>query len=321
MIVLRETDVEKLLTYKEIFDVLEKAFLEQAEGATINTPRTRTSIAGATLSIQAAGIWNYLGFKAYISGKFQPNFVSLLFDASSGELVALVESDLMGRMRTAALSVLGAKYMANNLGSVSIIGLGRQGMAQVEAFHELTGASLKIFSRTKERIFEAERVFEEKGIRVKVASSYTDACEGADVVVTITNSQAPFLKSSMLPQGVHVNAFGSNVPSRAEVFPDLIKASSVIAVEDLEQVRLESGDFVLAEKMNMMEWEKVVPFSSVVARKVGRSSKEQVTMFKSVGIGLEDVSVMKVLLEKAVKSGGREEVKVRGTWSLGSVRK
>jgi ornithine cyclodeaminase/alanine dehydrogenase-like protein (mu-crystallin family) len=320
LIVLREGDVGKLLDYKGIFNVLERAFLEWSQGSAVNTPRTRTVTAGAVLSIQAGGFHNYMGFKSYASGKFNPNFISLLFDSSNGELLLMVESDLMGRMRTAALSVLGAKYLAKGVGSVAVIGLGRQGLAQVEAFHEIAGSSIKVYSRSKERIFEAQKWLEEKGIRVKVASSYAEACEGVEVVVTITSSQSPFLKSSMLPHGVHINAFGSNVPSRAEVFPDVIKASEIIAVEDEAQARVEAGDFLLAEKMNMMDWSKVVTFSSIVSGKVRRAG-DQITMFKSVGVGLEDVAVLSLLYEKVKKGGVWEEVQVRGTWSQGLVKK
>ncbi len=108
---------------------------------------------------------------------------------------------------------------------------------------------------------------------------------------------------------------GSNIPERVEAFPELIKASSIIVVEDIEQALEEAGDLILAKKMGMLDESKLVTLSSVIAGKVEKKKDDDISIFKSTGVGLEDVAVMKVLYEKAKKQGIGKEIEVKGVWS------
>lgn len=134
-----------------------------------------------------------------------------------------------------------------------------------------------------------------------------------DVIVTITTATSPFLKREYVGESVHINAMGSNLPERVELFPEIIKASALIAVEDKDQAREEAGDLILAEKMGMLDWKKTVNISEILAGKV--TTPSGITIFKSVGIGLEDVAVMKTLFNKAKSRGLGREIEVNGRWS------
>jgi alanine dehydrogenase len=314
-LLITESDVAKLLTYDDALRSLEEAFNLLEEGQASNTPRTRTYSPVSALSVQAASLRFLSGLKAYVTGKFPPNFVSLLFDGNTGDLLAIVESDRLGQMRTAAVSALAAKLMASDVSTVGIIGVGRQGIAQVEAFWHLLSPKIKIYSRTRDRLLKVREEMSKRGIDTSAAESYREVCESG-VIVTVTSSKDPFLKAEWVRPGTHVNLMGSNLPNKAEAFPDLIRNCDIIAVEDLAQAKAEAGDLILAEKLGMMDWRKVVEFSKVTSNRVRvRNNRREITSFKSVGIGLEDVAVLRVVYEKAKKEGLGQEIKVRGLWS------
>jgi ornithine cyclodeaminase/alanine dehydrogenase-like protein (mu-crystallin family) len=309
-LLIREREVEELLTFDDAYKALKDAFGLMEHKLSINSKRTRIIFSGSVLTIQAGGILDYLGFKTYVMG----NFLGLLFH-KSGELLAIVESDRLTRVRTTVLSVLVSDLIKKNYSSVGIIGLGRQGIVQVEAFYELKKLKPKIYTRSKERLNFALKYFNELRIEVDVKDSIKDVCKDSEVIVTITSSKDPFLKLEYLSRGTHINAMGSNIPERVELYPEVIKASKLIIVEDLEQAREEAGDLILASKMNMMDWSKVVLLSSIITGKVNyKISDQDLTIFKSVGIGLEDVAILKLIYEKAKKKGIGMELKVDGRW-------
>ncbi|MCG2909391.1 MAG: ornithine cyclodeaminase family protein [Sulfolobaceae archaeon] len=310
-LLLREEEVERLLNFEEVRDILHNAFKALGEKMAVNSKRVRTSFHGSVLTYQSGGFDRYLGFKAFVKG----SFLSILYD-ENGEILLIAESDLLTRIRTGAISVLASDLIKKSYETVSIIGLGRQGKYQVKAFRELKpGVNIKVFS--KEKLDSEVKVLEREGINVIRAKDYRDACK-ADVIVTITNSKDPFVKLEFLEKGTHINAMGSNLPERVELFPEVLKASSLIVVEDIEQAREEAGDLILASKMNMLDWNKVYQFSDVVLGKISRTSVDDITVFKSMGIGLEDVAVLKLLYEKAKKYGVGTEINIRGKWSQGS---
>jgi ornithine cyclodeaminase (EC 4.3.1.12) len=315
-LLLRENDVEKVLNYREVYDSLVRAFKQLNSGLAANTKRVRTSYHGSVLTYQAGGIDSYLGFKVFLKG----SFISMLFD-ENGELLLITEADLLTRIRTGVISVIAADYLAKpSYSHITVIGLGRQGQFQVRAFHELKkGVTIKVFSKEKLEL-EVKQLLKD-GFNVIKAKDYKDACKDAEVIVTVTNSKDPFLKSEFLEKGVHVNTMGSNLPERVELFPEVLKVASLIVVEDLQQAKEEAGDLILADKMKMLDWDKVVPISSVIDGQIKRKSEDEITVFKSLGIGLEDVAVMKVLYEKAKKIGLGTEIVVRGRWSPESEKK
>ncbi|MFP3399672.1 ornithine cyclodeaminase family protein [Acidianus sp.] len=309
-LLLTEKDVSNLLKFEDAYVALKEAFIALESKAGVNSKRMRTSISGSTLTYQAGGLQGYLGIKTFIKG----NFVSLLF-STSGELLMIAEADRLSQIRTGSLSVLASDYIQIKYDTVGIIGLGKQGLAQVEAFYELKKIEPIVISRTQERINKALRILNSEGIKVKVAGSYKDVFLNSEVITSITSSKDPFIKLDYVRKGMHINLMGSNIPERVEAFPELIKASSIIVVEDIEQALEEAGDLILAKKMGMLDESKLVTLSSVIAGKVEKKKDDDISIFKSTGVGLEDVAVMKVLYEKAKKQGIGKEIEVKGVWS------
>ncbi|AWR97507.1 ornithine cyclodeaminase family protein [Acidianus sulfidivorans JP7] len=310
-ILIREKDVSRFFTFKDAYEALREAFSLIENKMAINTERIRTSFSGATLTYQAGAEQTYLGFKTYIKG----NFISMLFN-SNGDLLLLAEADRLSQIRTGALAVLASDYIKkSDYSTVGIIGLGKQGLAQVEAFHELkNGINIIAYNRSKERIEKAMKILNNEGIKIKIAESYKDIFLSSEVVTSITSSKDPFIKLDNLKQGVHLNLMGSNIPERVEAYPEVIKAASLIAVEDINQALREAGDLILAKKMNMLDENKLIPLSSIISGKIKVNDEKNITIFKSTGIGLEDVAVMRKLYEKSKEMQIGSEIEVRGIW-------
>ncbi|QKR00012.1 ornithine cyclodeaminase family protein [Metallosphaera tengchongensis] len=305
---LKENQVNELLSFKDAYDALREAFVLENNKKAVNTKRVRTSFSGSTLTYQAGAIEGFIGYKTYVRG----NFVSLLFD-QDGNLLLFCEADRMSLYRTGALSVLAADYMKGNYSSVGIIGLGKQGISQVEAFHNLRpGVTILGYTRTPERERRAKETLSREGIHIRTVTNLRDLSSQSEVIVTITTSTSPFLKLEFLGSQTHVNALGSNLPERKELFPEVIKASSVIAVEDKDQAKDEAGEFHLADKMGMMDWNKVVKLSEIISGNVRIG--EGLTIFKSVGIGLEDVAVTRKLYSLAKAKRVGTDMEVVGKW-------
>lgn len=315
-ILLKENEVASSLTFKDAYEALREAFLLLHNKMAINTERVRTSFSGVTLTYQAGAEQNYLGFKTYLKG----NFISMLFN-SIGELLLIAEADRLTQVRTGALAVLASDYIKRDYSSVGIIGLGKQGLAHVEAFYALKpGISIVAFSRSSERIERANKILNSEGIKVKIANSYKDVFQSVEVVASVTSAKDPFIKLEYIRDKTHVNLMGSNLPERVEAFPEVIKAADVIVVEDVKQALDEAGDLILAKKMGMLDESKIVPLSSIIAEGIKKKDLK-LSIFKSTGIGLEDVAVMKRLYEKVKEMKIGREIEVKGVWSRELERK
>ncbi|MEZ0248936.1 MAG: ornithine cyclodeaminase family protein, partial [Thermoproteus sp.] len=301
-----ENDVNELLTYREAVAAVEEGFRLLAEGQAVNMPRRRTIVKGAVLHVlQGAVLGGYgvAGLKAYLSTKGGTRFVVLLFDIG-GELLAVIEADRLGQIRTGAASAVATKYMAPPSPEVlGIVGSGRQARSQFEALVEVfTPKLVKIYSRNKEHALAFVELVKKRGFDAVLAGDYKSVSD-VDVLATATNSAEPFIKGEYLRGGVHINAVGSNWSNRAEIAPDAVAKAEVIAVDDPVQAGEEAGDLILAGALG-----RAVPLAEIVAGRIkGRPGPTSITLFKSLGIAVEDLVAAKVVYEKALRMGrGRE---------------
>lgn len=252
--------------------------------------------------------------KTYLSTRRGARFVVVLFSLDSGELLAVIEADRLGQIRTGAASAVATRYMARRDSAVlGIVGAGVQARAQFEALSRVLNLRLvKVFSRTREHAEDFARFIGSRGFDAVVASDYGEACRGVDVLVTATNSRDPFIRGSYIGPGIHINAIGSNWANRAELAPDAVLKADVIAVDDVAQAREEAGDLIMAGDA---VWHRVVPLADiVVGRARGRPSDDSITIFKSLGIAVEDLVLAKIIYDRAVREGRGVEVEFRGVF-------
>ncbi|QWK11703.1 MAG: ornithine cyclodeaminase family protein [Thermoflexus hugenholtzii] len=313
-LLLREEEVQALLSVGDAIEALERTFRAQAEGRAVNLPRQRVRWPGGTLHVMAAGDLGsgYVGLKAYTAVGGQTRFVVLLFHAESGELLAIIEADRLGRLRTGAATGLATRYLARpDARVVGMIGAGRQAATQLMAVCAVRPiAEARVYSPTPERRAAfAHRMRETLGIPVQAVERPEAAVEGADILITITSAREPVLRGAWLRPGVHLNAAGSNALLRRELDEEAIARADLIVIDSRAQGQIEAGDFLEPLERGRLQWERVYELRDVVAGRVGRAHPEQITLFKSLGIALEDVAVAAVAYERARAQGAGERIR------------
>src|SRR5215471_21257969 len=212
---LTEQDVTRLLTMEDTLVAVEGAFKAQATGDATNEPRRRSRAAGATLQVMSGAVANVgefkglLGLKAYTVTRGQARFHVSLYDAESGELLALIEADKLGQMRTGAASGVATRLLARaGARTVGVYGTGWQAQSQLEAVCAARDIeSVKVYSRSPENRarFCQEMSARLGGVEIAPVERPEEAAD-ADVVVTITTSREPVLQGAWLKPGTHINA-------------------------------------------------------------------------------------------------------------------
>lgn len=314
MLLLRESDVEALLQMEELIPVVEAAFRDWAHARAVNSPRRRVHVPQGTLHTMSAA-WtarSYLGFKAYTSFAPRTRFHVFLYAADSGEPLALIEADRLGQMRTGAASGMATRHLARQEAQVvGILGTGWQSESQLEAVCCVRPIQkIYAYSRDPERRASfCHRVSERLNVPVEAAESAREALAEADILITATTAREPILTADMLRPGMHVNAVGANSLARREIDTHAVARCDRITVDDLEQAHLEAAELLIPIEVRRLTWERVQPLASVVGGLLpGRETPEQITLFKSLGIALEDVAAAALVYEKALQANRGEHV-------------
>jgi alanine dehydrogenase len=288
---LSEGDVARLLDPSAAVAAVEACFLRMARGAVENRPRYRLGLENGSLAVMAAADLElgYAGAKVYAAFPGQgTSFAVLLFRADGPELVAVVEADRLGQLRTGAASGVAAKYLARGgADSLGVIGCGRQAHAQVECIRAALPSIERVvaYCRTRERL----AAFCEQ-VGAEAAASHRDAAD-CDVVVTATTSPDPVLRGDWLRDGTLVCAVGANDGRRRELDNGVLERATFVCCDSVEDARIESG---------VLDWLEVNELQDVVAGElVGRSSDDDVVVFKSNGLAAWDIAAAAAVVERA----------------------
>ncbi len=310
---LTEKEIRELFPMEAALERVEASFRAQHAGRAVNRSRERIILPHVSMHYMAAALpeENLLGMKIYTVSRKAFRFVVLLFDAESGDLVALLEADHLGRMRTGAASGVATKFMARSDATrVGLIGTGRQARTQLEAVSRVRSLSVtKVYGRDEQRRVDFCRLMSNQlGLEVEPAESAEAAARFGDIVITATSSSQPVVKGEWLRAGAHVNAIGANMANRRELDDAAISRAGTIAVDSLEQARKEAGDLIQGLAGRAGGWEGVTELHEVVAgARPGRTSDDEVTLFKSCGIALWDVAAASAIYRRALETGkGRE---------------
>jgi len=306
---LTEDDIARLLRIDDVIAAVEEAFRQQGRGEAINRPRQRVHAGHAVLHVMGAGLpaLGVMGFKAYASARVGTRMLAHLYSTETGELLAVMEADRLGQLRTGAASAVATRYMARpEAGSIGIIGTGWQARSQVVAVSRVRPIALvKCYSRSPARRQAfAEEMVRELGAEVVAVETAQEAVEGSDIVITATNARQPVLEGAWLAAGMHVNAVGSNAATRRELDAAAVQRAGVVAVDDLAQATVEAGDLIAAVEAGAVAWDRVVELGRIVTGAApGRRAPEEVTLFESQGVAIEDVAAMKLAYDLARARG------------------
>jgi len=293
---------------EDALSAVEEVFREQGRGNVLNVPRVHAPIKGGVIRI-TAGVLSYRGFygvKVSSTAVFGRNAGRMfsLYREESGELCAVVQVFGMGALRTGAASGIATKFMANEDARVlGVLGSGRQARTQVTAICSVRRiAEVKVHSPTPaNRARFCSDITAALGVRATPVDSYEAAVRAADVVVSATTSITPVVLGKSLKPGTHVNAIGANYGHRRELDTATVAAAAFIAADDPEQARYEAMDLIAPAREGALSWDRVHALADVVAGNVtGRASASDITLYKSLGVAIEDVALAVRAYEKAL---------------------
>ncbi|HKV60605.1 MAG TPA: ornithine cyclodeaminase family protein [Candidatus Acidoferrum sp.] len=309
-----EAEVRAVLTMPLVVEAVEEISRKQATGEVVVHPRRRFELPGGGFFHYMAAADFSLGFVAmkqytYVGGKLR--FLVPLYEMSSGDLLALIEADYMGQLRTGAASGVATKFLARKDSRVAaIIGTGGQAKTQLEAVATVRKLeSVRAYGRdaTKRERFCTE-MSAKLGIPVWPCASAAEAVHGADIVSTATTASHPVVSGADLSPGAHINAIGANHAHKRELDDEAVASADIIVVDSVEQSRQEAGDLIIAFHGDEICWTGVKKLSEIVSGKAsGRTSDTEVTLFKSNGIASWDLAAaMKVYAMALEKGLGRQ---------------
>ncbi|HEY0440061.1 MAG TPA: ornithine cyclodeaminase family protein [Xanthobacteraceae bacterium] len=310
---LTEDDVARLVDVRDAIAALEEAFAAWRDPGTVNLPRQRAPLPGGFFNLMGStyGRKGVFGLKAYYGGAAGAFFSVSLFSSEERRLLAVIEADLLGRLRTGAASGLATKVLAKErAATLGVIGSGNQARAQTLAVCAVRPIEeIRVHSRSAERAHAfARSLQEETSVRTTAALSAQACVREADVVVLITKATEPVVRSEWLSDGVHINAAGANAATRRELDAATVLRARVLATDDRSQAQVEAAEFRDLVGEGRLRWEDVHELGDLVTGAVrGRGEAKDVTLFKSLGVSLEDMAFAELIYRRALAKGvGRE---------------
>lgn len=290
VLVLSEKEVHDLLTMRECIGVMEEALMALSRGEVVNPLRSKLMGPHGLLGLMPAYRPPHFGLKEVCVVPGRHVGAVLLHDGETGDLLAIVNAEAVTAIRTAAVSAVATRLLAREDSSIlAVLGTGTQAKSHLEAIPLV-------------RSIKEVRTFSRNG---GTARSAEEAVRGADIIVTATSAKEPILKREWIAPGTHINAVGSSIPSTRELDTDTV-ASASLFVDRRESTVVESGDYLFAAKERPIEIKAEIG-ELLLGKAQGRKSNEEITLFKSLGLAVEDLASAAFLFEKARRLG-------TGTW-------
>jgi len=309
VLLLTEDDVRQILTMEMALEAVEDGLRQLAIDEAQNVPRARTQTDHAVLHVMSACAkrLGVMGYKAYGTSRKGTSFHVGLFDGKTGALMALIQADYLGQVRTGAASGVATEYMGRpDASEVGLFGSGKQARTQLQAICKVRKIRhVQIYSPDEEhrRQFAGD-MSELCQTEVEPVPRPEMAAEDKDIIITATSSREPVLNGHWISEGTHINAIGSNFLGKAELDAVTVRRCESIVVDSKDQARIEAGDLVQPIEDGSIHWSDVHELGQViVGRYTGRAHPQDVTLFKSLGIAIEDVAVAARVYAKAQAAG------------------
>jgi ornithine cyclodeaminase/alanine dehydrogenase-like protein (mu-crystallin family) len=313
-----QAEVPELLPMRECIEVMAATMKALANGETILPLRSILWLperAGA-LGLMPGALLSegVLGLKAitFFSGNEGTAFDThqgavLLFEAEHGSLLAVIDATSITGIRTAAVSAVATRALAReDAGDLAILGSGVQARTHLEAMACVRKLRrVRVASRSLENATAfAERESKRQKIAIEVVATPKAAIEGADLICTATSARDPIVRGEWIAAGAHINAVGSSVPFARELDTEAVRRSRLYA-DRRESIVNEAGDFLIPKKEAAFGEDHIVgELGEVLIGKVsGRRSGEEITLFKSLGLAVEDVASARHIYETARRDG------------------
>lgn len=311
LLVLNEHDVHSLLTMRDCIAAMEEALAALARGEVHQPLRSLMRVDGAPgfLGLMPSyhgefGLKEVCVFPSNPSRGLDTHLGSvLLHSGGTGELLAIANAAAITSIRTAAVSAVATRLLAREDASIlAILGAGVQARSHL--------ASIPLVRTIREvRVFSRTRAKAEAMDNCRVVDSVEEAVRGADIIVTATSAREPVVRREWIANGAHINAVGSSIAVARELDAATVAAASMF-VDRRESTVNESGDYLMALRDGAIRGPEHIRAEIgeiLIGRATGRSSRDEITLFKSLGLAIEDLASVRFLYEKAKNSGA-------GTW-------
>ncbi len=318
VLILNQFEVRQLLPMSECMDVMTEALSALARGEAILPLRPKLLLPenlGALgmmpsylANIEAVGLKVITVFPGNHGTQYDSHQGAvLLFDTIHGQLLSISDATSITAIRTAAVSGVATRLLAReNATSLAILGSGVQAKTHLAAMIEARSiASVRVWSRNAEHAKRfADRESKRHGIEVAAAATVEDAVRNIDIICTTTAAREPILRAEWIAPGTHINAVGSSVAYARELDAKAVKNSRLYA-DRRESTINEGGDFILAKKEGAVDDNHIVgELGEILLGTVeGRRNAEEITLFKSLGLGIEDLASAQHIYDKAIKNG------------------
>lgn len=325
MLVLSSNDLEKILSMREVIKAMEKAFLELYKGTAKVPLRTIINIdkhKGIMLYMpcyleenDALAIKVVSVYEENLKKGLPTIFAAVLVnDPETGKPLAIMEGGYLTAMRTGATSGVATKYLARNDSRiVGIIGAGVQARTQLWAVYEIRPIErVFVYDISMERAKSfADYMSKKLGIEIIIAKSPEEVVNNSDILILATTAKQPVIDGDWVKAGTHINSIGWVGPGGRELDSKTVKKAKVV-VDSKEAVLKESGDIIIPIKEGTIDEGHIyAELAEIVSgAKKGRTSDEDITLFKSVGLAIEDAIIAKLAYEEAVKKGIGKEIKL-----------
>lgn len=316
MLILSETNVRELIDIPELIGALEQAHIQYSTGKAVMPVRLVVplpQIQGRITSMPGyLEQGTALGMKVVTFFQNNPKqnlpailATIMLFSAESGKLIAVMDGSYITGIRTACASAMATKLLAHpGATTLGILGAGVQARAHIEALcHIRRITRIKIHSPSGTSAVNIKKDLEtEVAVPIEVAASAETAVRDADIVVTVTTSKEPVLQLDWLKRGAHINAVGSHRPDMREIDGATLQRAKVV-VDSREAIMAECGDILLAMKEHVISEANIyAEIGELLAgTKTGRAGDSEITLYKSVGIAIQDVATADLVYQKALK--------------------
>lgn len=304
-----ELDVVSLMNIEDAIDALEQGLLREARGKALNMVKTHATWGnGSTLHAIGAVFPDdgFAGTKTWAHTEGGATPLLLLFDGNTGALKAIIEAFALGQMRTGSASGVATRWLAReDADELAIIGTGKQAITQVAAVVAVRPIKrVRVFGRNAERRERfASRVRDEFYFEPVQAKTVAEAVQGAPIITVVTRAAEPILFGDMIARGAHINAVGAIVPSKAEVASDVLARCAHIVADSVPSAQKLSRELIDYFGSDQTNWQRVRSLADVVAAREPRDSSDDLTVFKSLGMGISDLALGIKLYQKAVEIG------------------
>ncbi|MEW6661892.1 MAG: ornithine cyclodeaminase family protein [Bacillota bacterium] len=320
MLVLSREDVRSSITMEMAIEQAKKAYIEYSAGEAVVPVRTQIPMAaekgivlfmpGYSPGIGAVGLKAVSVFPGNAAlGLATINALVCLVDTETGYPLAVMEGGYLTALRTGAASGVATQFLARgDVAVLAIIGSGVQARTQLEAVCQVRSITkVLVFDLSLDRaaLFVQEMAANFPHLDFEITATSDEAVQQADVVVCTTTSKKPVFSGKAVRPGTHINGVGSFTPQMQEVGADVVVAAAKIVVDSREAIWEEAGDLIIPRNQGLISEKDIYAEIGEIAsgQKAGREKPDEITFFKTVGMALQDVTVAKLVYQRAKELG------------------